>query len=80
LPFGREDSEWVEGASTGFVGDVNEDGERRIHLLAGGETQDRVGVGWALDEDDVGLKVVQRIDKATRRAGTVMTDAEDVDV
>ena len=75
LPLRREDGERIEGASTWGVGDVDQDGDRRVHLLARGKRQDRVGVGWALNEDDIGLEVVERLDDAACRAGTVMTDA-----
>lgn len=71
-PFGREPGEWPERRPAGIVHRVGEQCDGRPHLLVGGERQQRVALGRALDEHRPGPGGLQRGADGTGRAGAVV--------
>jgi hypothetical protein len=77
LPFGREDGERVVDTLPGRVRLVDQQGNGRTHVGVRGEGDERVGVWWTFNEDNVRLHGVQSLYKAARRTGSMMTNTED---
>ncbi len=78
-PLGGEDGERVERRPPRLVDGVDEPGDRRHEVGVGGERHERVELGRALDDDDVGLQLVERTRDGPRGARTVVPDAEHLD-
>ena len=76
LPFRREVGKRVRDRLPGIGGGVDEDGHGRDHGRIGGKAKQVLPFGRALDQQAVGPQVVQGAQQAARRAGTVVSNAE----
>ncbi len=79
LPLWAEDREREERPVVRLVGVVDEERDRRPHLLVRRERNERIGVGWPLDEDAIRREAPQILDQAPRRTRPVVPDPEDGD-
>ena len=78
-PLGRERGQGVEGGPAGFVGGVDEAGDRRPHAGAAASVSDGVELRRALDQDDVGPHLVEAKRHRPGQPRPVVPDPEDVD-
>ena len=75
-PLGGEDGERVEGRPPRLVDGIDEPGHRRHEVRVGGQRDQRVELGRTLDDDDVGLQLVERTRDRACGAGSVVPDAQ----
>ncbi len=78
LPLGREEGKGIRYGAAGLLRHVEEKCHRRLHLGVGQERQHLLGIRWPLDQDDIRLQCLQRLQDAPRRPGAVVAYAEHV--